>query len=339
MNTATAIIGFCVGVISLIVGVITFFLAINVYNATGEYLGIKRYRLKNALRFYIRRTTNPKADKTKRIVLRDFRSWWISYWLLMFPRRISTYVDKLRHREIQRKEKNKRYSDRLVQQGLSGILAFAENDENDFFDSFIYRAFKKYLGSRKHANLVGFIKTNFSVHGKKREARLTYIFMSMIRGIGTKQKELAGVLLYLYFYSINVIKEILPNGVLSNIYINVYKKYDTKAFYDYFRKEYKDNISQLNQIRDKFGNNLDEYNTDDDKTTEFLMLYKYIIFNSNLIEGREMNPYIDELFKDVSNLKDLSAAKEIFNEQLELVGGNKDMAPHVIRYIKENIEE
>ncbi|MCL2796490.1 MAG: hypothetical protein FWD58_00315 [Firmicutes bacterium] len=335
-----AITGFIVGLISLLVTTIALVVSINIYNATGDYRGIKRHRLKSALRVYLRRTDHSSKKKrfaNERGFLRAwhiFRAWSLSYYLLLFPFRINSFIDKQQKKELKRREKNKWHSSRLADYGFAGVISFARNDENDDYENFLYKAVSKYLEKDNYAALTLFIKFNISAESSKVGKEIIKLIIERFWGIQENQNQLAGILLYLHWYRIVVLKEEFPHPHESNIF-SVYENYNKKEFYEYFKKEYGENMIKAYYVKNNFGGSAYLGDTRDDKVINFLMLVKYMYFYSNIGVGSEMRDYINAMMQGEDDMQSIiEYTEKVYKEQLELVGGNNEMTPFIINYIK-----
>ena len=333
MDTPLAIIGFVIGAVSLLVSTAALFVSINIYNATGDYKDIKRYRLRKALRYYLRRSTKPKDTKMHEVRGGWLRAWWISYWLLLCPNRIKPVIDKLQVREQKRMNKGKRYSSPLAGYGFAGIIRFARNDMNDIFDNIDYKTIQTYIGKGDYEKLIAYIKMNFIVHGKIIEKDITNTIISQLFwGIDETKKELAGALLYLFWYRLEVLKLPLPI-TLTNLDL-VIEKLDNKEFYDYFTEEYSKNINELHSRENELGSgHFAMYDNRDNRIVEFLMLVKYAHFAHSVKDGHEMRLYIEGKNKN-THQSIMESVSKVFKEQLELVGGTADMERYILEYIK-----
>ena len=337
MLDCLAIIGFILGIFFGIVGISALLISINIYNATGEFRGLKRHRLMNSLRVYLRRTTNTKAKGIKQ-EKNDLRSRFLSWWLLCFPNNISKFINKQQLKEIKRSKKNKRYSSRLAEYGLSGVLAFASNEENDIFDSFVYTTMREYIGQKDHDRLISFVKIHFSPDKTPIEEDILNKLLSGFWGLDENQKELGGVVLYLHWYRIHVLNKTFSHCPLANL-LSTYKKFNNPEFYKYFTEQYTENIRKIHMIKNELGNGWSSC-TDvrDNRTVQFLMLLKYYEARTSCSGSRGMNMYIDMWGSPIVEPLKTELEKE-FKEQLEIVGGHEDMTDFIVKYIRKMFGE
>jgi len=331
-------LGLIIGILSAVVGFTALFVSVNIYNATGEYHKIKRYRLKNALKYYLRRSPNLNSKTNQKTngylhFLGIVRVWVLSYYLLIFSFRITPFVEKQQKREIKRRDKNKSYSSVLAEYGLGGVISFARNYENDYFETYVYKTVCKYLEKEKYTALISFVKLNFSATSSKVENQVVTNLIEKICGYINNQNKLAGVLLYLHWYRIHILGKAFPSPGVSNIE-SIHEEFNKKDFYDYFKEEYEENIYKAYFVKDDFGGALYLGNTNDDKAINFLMLVKYMYFYSNHGVGREMREYINAMIDNPQNNKSIiEYSEKTYKEQLELVGGKMEMTPSIINFI------